>query len=60
MRFAYSLLQDSLNELTDEAMNGPMVEDPDGKDFEDLIKRMGMVEQERCTIALADHLIERT
>ena len=51
-----TLLQDSLNELTNEAMHGPMPEDPDGNDFEDIIKRMGMVEQERCTTtALADH-----
>ena len=50
-----TLLQDSLNELTEEAMNGPLAEDPDEKDFEDLVKRMGMVEQEICTTALADH-----
>ena len=46
---SYGFVQDSLNALTDEAMNVPMAEDPDEKDFEDLVNRMGMIEQGRCT-----------
>ena len=51
--FYFHERQDSLNELSNEAMNCPMAEDPDCKDFEDLVKRMGMVEQGWCTNALA-------
>ena len=46
---SYGFVQDSLNALTDEAMNVPMAEEPDEKDFEDLVNRIGMIEQGRCT-----------